>query len=257
MEKNEHFEIGDFVRINRNYTDTKHDYKGVVTHVGAVKFDEGDDWIGVRMTGDSIRQLEKDGTTHERLEDHVGIYVRSHMATKRTPSKLEELRLKRENHENVSSVSTHASRNTGHTPQSITSKFNEGNSKALAKENGKALAKENEDLKRRNIELGEEVSDLKKRLGTVEAQLLDYDGINQKLSAANENAAELEKKLYSSVDEKMRHNQTVQVHMDELQSKLGETMANLEKEVLKSTAEYYHEQDKMNKNRPKWLDDGF
>lgn len=84
--------------------------EGVVYFVGAVDFaassNDGDgdgdssSWVGVRLTGKSVGQGQNDGSVEgKRYFDcpaDSGIFVRASSVTKKTLSKLEELRLRRE-----------------------------------------------------------------------------------------------------------------------------------------------------------------
>ena len=73
--------------------------QGVVAFVGPVSFSEGNDWVGVRLTGDSIGRGKNDGSVkgvrYFECTQNCGMFVKSSVLRKRTLSRLEELRLKR------------------------------------------------------------------------------------------------------------------------------------------------------------------
>lgn len=74
--------------------------EGIIAYMGPVQFSEGDDWVGVRLTGTSIGLGKNDGTVKGERYFHCspnsGVFVRMSSLSKRTLSKLELLRLKRE-----------------------------------------------------------------------------------------------------------------------------------------------------------------
>mmetsp|Transcript_4225 Transcript_4225/g.8073 ORF Transcript_4225/g.8073 Transcript_4225/m.8073 type:complete len:1444 (+) Transcript_4225:81-4412(+) len=92
--------IGDPVNVDQKSTNSP-PLQGVISYLGLVDFAEGDDWVGVRLTGDSVGKGKNDGTVQGKkyFEDcppNGGVFVRSSHVHKRILSKLEELRLKRE-----------------------------------------------------------------------------------------------------------------------------------------------------------------
>jgi len=74
--------------------------QGIVSYLGSVEFAEGDDWVGVRLTGASVGRGKNDGSVQGKAYFQCtadgGVFVRASHVHKRTLSKLEELRLKRE-----------------------------------------------------------------------------------------------------------------------------------------------------------------
>jgi dynactin 1 len=91
------FQLDDPVQIER---DSQNPLEGIVAHVGPVKFEEGDDWVGVRLTGSSIGEGKNDGSVQGEeyfsCDMNCGVFVRAARVSRRTLSKLEEVRLKRE-----------------------------------------------------------------------------------------------------------------------------------------------------------------
>ena len=83
--------------------------EGVVAYVGAVKFASGHDWVGIRLTGSSAGMGKNDGTVKgERYfatDRNCGVFVRRSHVSRRTLTRLEELRLKRELAKQTSSAS--------------------------------------------------------------------------------------------------------------------------------------------------------
>ena len=74
--------------------------EGVISYLGPVDFADGD-WVGVRLTGTSLGKGKNDGSVQgkvyfENCPANGGTFVRASHVRKRTLSKLEELRLKRE-----------------------------------------------------------------------------------------------------------------------------------------------------------------
>lgn len=74
--------------------------EGIIAYMGPVQFSDGDDWVGVRLTGTSIGLGKNDGTVkgerYFHCGPHNGVFVRMSSLSKRTLSKIEGLRLKRE-----------------------------------------------------------------------------------------------------------------------------------------------------------------
>ena len=74
--------------------------EGVISYLGPVDFADGD-WVGVRLTGTSLGNGKNDGSVQGKVyfdncPPNGGTFVRASHVHKRTLSKLEELRLKRE-----------------------------------------------------------------------------------------------------------------------------------------------------------------
>ena len=74
---------------------------GVVAFVGPVRFSEGNDWVGVRLTGESQGKGRNDGTVKgvkyfDNCPPNGGMFVKESALTRRTLSRLEDLRMKRE-----------------------------------------------------------------------------------------------------------------------------------------------------------------
>lgn len=92
-------DLGDAVTVSSQ--DGKNSLQGVVAYLGKVQFAEGSDWVGVRLTGLSAGKGRNDGSVGGvRYFDGVGqlggVFVRRGAVTRRTLSRLEELRLRRE-----------------------------------------------------------------------------------------------------------------------------------------------------------------
>ena len=89
--------VNDPVHVER---DSQPKLEGVVAYVGPVKFAEGDDWVGVQLTGSSVGQGKNDGTVQGEqyfsCGPGCGVFVRAVHVIPRTLSRLEEVRLKKE-----------------------------------------------------------------------------------------------------------------------------------------------------------------
>jgi len=74
--------------------------QGVIAYLGPVSFADGDDWVGVRLTGDSVGKGKNDGSVKGKLyfncSPNGGVFVRKSSLRKRNLTRLDELRLKRE-----------------------------------------------------------------------------------------------------------------------------------------------------------------
>ena len=75
--------------------------EGIIAYLGPVKFAEGNDWVGVRLTGKSVGKGKNDGSVRgERYFDtggvnDSGVFVKKKTVSRRMLTRLEELRLKR------------------------------------------------------------------------------------------------------------------------------------------------------------------
>lgn len=73
---------------------------GIVAFLGKVDFADGDDWVGIKLTGSSTGSGKNDGTVkgtrYFACAKNNGLFVRKSSISKRTLSRLEELRLRRE-----------------------------------------------------------------------------------------------------------------------------------------------------------------
>ena len=92
--------VGDFVSVERSDKPYQ-PLKGVIAFMGDVSFAEGSDWVGVRLTGDSVGEGRNDGSVKgkryfENCGENGGVFVRKASVSKRQPTRLEELRLRRE-----------------------------------------------------------------------------------------------------------------------------------------------------------------
>lgn len=92
------FKLNDPVKVSQ-----KNDapLKGIIAYLGSVDFAEGDDWVGVRLTGDSVGKGKNNGSVQGRVyfsttQENAGVFVRRANVSPWVLSKLEELRLKRE-----------------------------------------------------------------------------------------------------------------------------------------------------------------
>jgi hypothetical protein len=74
--------------------------EGVVAYVGVVTFAEGDDWVGVRLTGASVGLGNNDGSvqgvSYFKCPPSCGMFVRESALSKRSMTRTEELRVRRE-----------------------------------------------------------------------------------------------------------------------------------------------------------------
>ena len=92
------FQVNDPVHVNRE----NRQLEGVVAFVGSVSFAEGDDWVGVRLTGSSVGLGKNDGNVqgeqYFECPPQSGLFIKKNSVSKRTLTRLEELRLRRELH---------------------------------------------------------------------------------------------------------------------------------------------------------------
>jgi dynactin 1 len=90
------FDLNDPVHVNRE----NRQLEGVVAFAGGVHFAEGEDWVGVRLTGSSVGLGKNDGsvqgTQYFECPPHSGLFVKNTAVSKRKLTRLEELRLRRE-----------------------------------------------------------------------------------------------------------------------------------------------------------------
>lgn len=88
--------MNDPVHVNRE----NRQLEGVVAFFGSVAFAEGDDWVGVRLTGSSVGLGKNDGsvqgTQYFECPPQSGLFVKKTAVSKRKLTRLEELRLRRE-----------------------------------------------------------------------------------------------------------------------------------------------------------------
>jgi dynactin 1 len=89
-------EVNDPVFVSRE----SRQLEGVVCFLGTVSFAEGDDWVGIRLVGTSQGLGKNDGSVQSiqyfECPQNCGIFVKKSAVTKRTLTRLEELRLRRE-----------------------------------------------------------------------------------------------------------------------------------------------------------------
>ena len=89
--------MNDAVHVERSESQQ---LEGVVAFLGSVQFAEGDDWVGVRLTGASVGLGKNDGSvkgvSYFSCGPNGGVFVRRAHVTRRELTRLEELRLKRE-----------------------------------------------------------------------------------------------------------------------------------------------------------------
>ena len=98
--------LNDPVQIDQKQSTSNSPLSGVVAFLGPVEFSDGDDWVGIRLTGTSVGKGKNDGTVNDKkyfdvsgsAGDGGGLFVRAGAGTihKVTLTKLEALRLKRE-----------------------------------------------------------------------------------------------------------------------------------------------------------------
>lgn len=81
-------------------TGTNSTLEGVVAFLGPTQFAPGDDWVGVRLTGDSNGRGKNDGSVKGKryfvCEANCGVFIRRGAVMKRHLNRIEELRLRRE-----------------------------------------------------------------------------------------------------------------------------------------------------------------
>lgn len=75
--------------------------QGLVAYLGSVEFADGEDWVGIRLTGDSVDKGKNDGSIQGKVyfktsHEKGGVFVRRSNVSPWVLTKLEELRLKRE-----------------------------------------------------------------------------------------------------------------------------------------------------------------
>ena len=91
------FSVNDPVHVER---ESQPKLEGAVAYVGPVKFADGDDWVGVQLTGSSFGLGKNDGTVQgERYFTcgaNCGVFVRAANVVPRILSKLDQIKLKRE-----------------------------------------------------------------------------------------------------------------------------------------------------------------
>ena len=107
--------LNDPVQIDQKQSTSNSPLSGVVAFLGPVEFSDGDDWVGIRLTGTSVGKGKNDGTVNDKkyfdvsgsAGDGGGLFVRAGAGTihKVTLTKLEALRLKRELQSNGASSS--------------------------------------------------------------------------------------------------------------------------------------------------------
>jgi dynactin 1 len=92
----EPLQLNDAVHVTRDVRQLE----GVISFLGSVSFADGDDWVGVRLTGASIGMGKNDGSVQDAsyfmCPQNCGMFVRQAAVTKRSLTRLEELRLRRE-----------------------------------------------------------------------------------------------------------------------------------------------------------------
>ena len=98
MSDDDEFKINDAVQIEQKSSPP---LEGVIAFLGPVSFAEGNDWVGIRLTGGSVGKGKNDGTVKgikyfDHCKPNGGMFVKESVLKKRALSRLEELRLKRE-----------------------------------------------------------------------------------------------------------------------------------------------------------------
>ena len=90
------FALNDPVHVERE----SQQLEGLIAYIGLVQFSDSCDWVGVRLTGASVGLGKNDGSVkgerYFQCGPNNGVFVRSSNLTKRTLTRLDELRLKRE-----------------------------------------------------------------------------------------------------------------------------------------------------------------
>jgi hypothetical protein len=89
-------EVNDLVFVSQESRQSE----GVVCFLGTVSFAEGDDWVGIRLVGTFQGLGKNDGSVQSiryfECPRNCGIFVKKSAVTKRTLTRLEGLRLRRE-----------------------------------------------------------------------------------------------------------------------------------------------------------------
>lgn len=183
------FQLNDPVFVNREGGDK---LEGVVAFVGTVAFAEGDDWVGIRLTGKSVGNGKNDGTVkgknYFKCPTNSGLFVRQTALEARKLTKLEELRLRRElasqgvSTGSAGSTSTSrgsttgpASSSGGGTPTGRQSRLEELRQRRAAistdRESGQDASKAMEEVNEKLKEKDDELASIKDKLETIEKQL--------------------------------------------------------------------------------------
>jgi hypothetical protein len=88
-------QLNDFISVKTAVSNKP--LEGAVAFLGTVDFDTNNDWVGVRLTGKSVGQGNNDGTvqgkSYFKCPAACGMFVRAASVTKRSLTRLEELRL--------------------------------------------------------------------------------------------------------------------------------------------------------------------
>ncbi|KAL3923589.1 MAG: hypothetical protein SGILL_001569 [Bacillariaceae sp.] len=91
------FQVNDAVHVQNR---ENRQLEGVVAFLGRVDFAEGDDWVGIRLTGSSVGLGKNDGSVQGKkyfdCPPQCGLFVKRSAIAKRQLTRLEELRLRRE-----------------------------------------------------------------------------------------------------------------------------------------------------------------
>jgi CAP-Gly domain len=94
------FQLNDPVHVHREGSSAQNKLEGVISFLGSVEFADGDDWVGVRLTGSSVGLGRNDGTVqgHKYFDcpTQCGLFVKQSAVKPRQLTRLEELRLRRE-----------------------------------------------------------------------------------------------------------------------------------------------------------------
>jgi dynactin 1 len=91
------FEVNDSILVQNR---ENRQLEGIVAYIGPVDFADGDDWVGVRLTGSSVGLGKNDGSVQGKKyfesPPQCGLFVKKSAIEKRQLNRLEMLRLRRE-----------------------------------------------------------------------------------------------------------------------------------------------------------------
>mmetsp|Transcript_14757 Transcript_14757/g.16904 ORF Transcript_14757/g.16904 Transcript_14757/m.16904 type:complete len:1371 (-) Transcript_14757:129-4241(-) len=209
--------------------------EGILSYSGSVQFADGDDWIGVRLTGSSLGLGKNDGSVRGKryftCDRNCGVFVRKSHVTRRVLTKLDELRLKRQL---ASGATTSSSSPTIRSSPSPYTGGRGGNSNASKR----TLASKAKDLTGTNVTTA---SATKKRLNELRERRAALSSQPSPLSTSVEssrNSARVENSKIDLQEEGSKniaaealqtHFQEMQLQITGLRSSLTEVSAKLKK----------------------------
>jgi dynactin 1 len=191
------FALNDPVFVNRDGGDK---LEGVVTFLGTVDFAEGDDWVGVRVTGSSAGKGKNDGSvqghSYFKCPANNGLFVRKGALELRKLSKIEELRLRRElAASGIPSASTTSTAASSTSPTAT----NRGSSTAASEASTPARQSRLEELRLRRASIAtdrDDTSDLNEKLRAKDGELASIKetlaSVEQQLASTKESLKTLQ-----------------------------------------------------------------